>query len=123
MDSEGNMIYSPPFMKKLTVYNSNYINWHGESAVSVALTFIEGTPDDISNWQLLFWLLQRQAILPGQRPARRGTTEEQETEQIIFWYFSQIDHLLANLLSFRGLITDWIGFSETIANIVQEKEF
>ena len=37
--------------------------------------------------------------------------------------FSQIDLLVGNLLSFRGLITDWIGFSETIRDFVQETEY
>ena len=37
--------------------------------------------------------------------------------------FSQIDLLVGNLLSFRGLMTDWIGFSETIRDFVQETEY
>ena len=65
----------------------------------------------------------RQSCLDRDLPAEVLEMRWASVWPIIFWYFSQIDHLAANLLNFRGLLTDWIGFSETISNIIQEKEF
>merc|ERR1712062_654895 len=82
LDSEGNMIYSLPFIKNVT---------------GLQLSF----PIDNS---FSGCYRDRQSCLDKDLP-------------------TEIDLLVSNLLSFRGLITDWIGFSETITNIVEEKEF
>ena len=39
------------------------------------------------------------------------------------YFLRQVEHLMSNVFSFSNLIQDWLGFSEAIANVIQEEEF
>ena len=39
------------------------------------------------------------------------------------WYNSTDVCMMSNVFSFSNLIQDWLGFSEAIANVIQEEEF